>query len=211
MTTAWERFQQTALHGNVVLNFTSYPKGELAIYALAYREAADTLVEALKRRRWYSDMDSCPVVFLYRHSIELYLKAIILWGSGLVRLQSGENINTDNLFKTHRFTYLLPAVRRIFKEAGWLDNKVSEVPFGTLEEIEQLILSFEQIDPIGFAFRYPVDRDGAAALPERFHFNVIALGDEAQEMLKILDGAVTGVYEMFQTMARSLHEYAGEW
>jgi len=34
------------------------------------------------------------------HSIELYLKAIILWGAGLVRLQSGEDINTERLFET---------------------------------------------------------------------------------------------------------------
>ena len=156
MATTWDRFQQTALHGNVVLNFTSYPKGERTVYALAYRDAADTLVENFKQRNWYSDVDACPVVFLYRHSIELYLKAIILWSAGLVRLQSGEHINTDNLFATHRFKDLLPPVKRIFKEAGWLEQKTSEVRFGTFEEIEKLIFAFEEIDPISFAFRYPI-------------------------------------------------------
>lgn len=210
MATAWERFQQTALHGNVVLNFTSYPKGELAIYGLAYRDAANTLVTALKERRWYSDVDACPIVFLYRHSIELYLKAIILWGAGLVRLQSGEHISTDNLFATHRFRDLLPAVKRIFKEAGWLGHGPKDVQFGTFEEIEKLILAFEEIDPISFAFRYPVDRQGDANLPDNFHFNVIALGEETSEMLRMLDGAVTGVYEMFQTMASIQREMVGE-
>lgn len=162
MATAWERFQQTALHGNVVLNFTSYPKGELSVYALAYREAADVLIENFKQRNWYSDMDACPIVFLYRHSIELYLKAIILWGAGLVRLQSGEDINTDRLFETHKFGDLLPAVKRIFREAGWLNNGASGVKFGTFAEIDKLILSFEQIDPKSYAFRYPIDRKGNA-------------------------------------------------
>ncbi len=211
MTTAWERFQQTTLHGNVVLNFTSYAKGELGIYALAYRDAADMLVAAIKGRKWYSDVDACPIVFLYRHSIELYLKAIILWGAGLVRLQSGEEINTDNLFATHKFGDLLPPVKRIFKEAGWLgdncaDANAGEAKFGTFEEIEKLITAFEEIDPKSFSFRYPVDNKGEANLPEHFHFNVIALGEETSEMLKALDGAVTGVYEMFQTMASMAHE-----
>jgi hypothetical protein len=210
MATVWERFQQTALHGNVVLNFTSHPKGELAVYGLAYRDAADALVENVRQRKWYSDVDACPIVFQYRHSIELYLKAIILWGAGLVRLQSGEDINTDNLFATHRFRDLLPAVKRIFKEAGWLDNRTSSVQFGTFAEIEELILAFEEIDPISFAFRYPIDRSGNANLPEKFHFNVIALGQEAHKMLEMLDGAVTGVYEMFQTMASIQHEIAGQ-
>ena len=210
MATVWERFQQTALHGNVVLNFTSHPKGELAIYGLAYRDAANTLVTALKERKWYSDVDACPIVFLYRHSIELYLKAIILWGAGLVRLQSGEHINTDNLFATHRFRDLLPAVKRIFKEAGWLGDVAKDVQFGTFEEIEKLILTFEEIDPISFAVRYPVGRQGDANLPDNFHFNVIALGEETSEMLRMLDGAVTGVYEMFQTMASIQRDMAGE-
>lgn len=210
MATAWERFQQTALHGNVVLNFTSHPKGELSVYALAYREAADVLIENFKQRKFYSDMDACPVVFLYRHSIELYLKAIILWGAGLVRLQSGEDINTDRLFETHKFGDLLPAIRRIFKEAGWLNNSATGVRFGNFAEIEELILAFEQIDPRSHAFRYPIDRNGSANLPEHFHFNVIALGEEAHEMLRMLDGAVSGVYEMFQTIASIQHEAAGE-
>lgn len=210
MATAWERFQQTTLHGNVVLNFTSYPKGELAIYGLAYRESADTLVEAIRQRKWYSDIDACPIVFLYRHSIELYLKAIVLWGAGLVRLQSGEHIKTENLFVTHKFRDLLPPLRRIFKEAGWLGNEASEVQFGTFEEIEKLILAFEEIDPISFAFRYPIDKKGDANLPENFHFNVIALGEETSKMLRMLDGAVTGVYEMFQTMAAVQREMAGQ-
>jgi hypothetical protein len=139
----------------------------------------------------------------------LFLKAIILWGAGLVRLQSGEDIKTDKLFETHRFGDLLPAVKRIFKEAGWLASGASGVRFGTFAEIEKLILAFEQIDPKSYAFRYPIDKKGDANLPEHFHFNVIALGEEAHEMLKMLDGAVSGVYEMFQTMARMQQEVAG--
>ncbi|SRR6266496_381131 len=210
MATAWERFQQTAVHGNVVLNFTPYPKGELSIYALAYREAADILVENFKQRNYYSDMDACPIVFLYRHSTELYLKAIVLWGAGLVRLQSGEDIDTDKLFETHKFGDLLPAVKRIFKEAGWLDNEANGVKFGTLAEIEGLILAFEQMDARSYAFRYPIDRKGNATLPEHFHFNVVALGEEAHEMLRMLDGVASGVYEMFQEIASIQHDFVGE-
>jgi hypothetical protein len=208
MATVWERFRQTALHGNVVLNFTSYPKGELAVYGLAYRDAADALVNNLRHRHGYSDVDACPIVFLYRHSIELYMKAIILWGAGLVRLQSGEYINTDELFTTHKFRDLLPSVRRVFKEAGWDDNRTSDVEFGTFSEIEEFVLAFGEIDPRAFAFRYPIDRAGNASLPENFYFNVIALGDEAHKMLTMLDGAATGVYEMFQAMASLQHEVA---
>ena len=100
----------------MVLNFTPYAKGDLDVYGLAYREAADNLVEAFRSRRGYSDADACPIVFLYRQAVELYVKAIVLWGSGLVRLQSGEELNADKLLTTHEFSKLLPAMRRVFKD-----------------------------------------------------------------------------------------------
>lgn len=208
MATAWERFQQKTMHGNVVLNFTPYPKGDLAVYGGAYREAADTLVRDFEKRKGYSDADACPIAFLYRHSIELYLKAIILWGAGLVRLQSGEELNTENLLNTHKLGDLLPNLKRIFKEAHWLDETETETKFGTYKKIEEFILAFEAIDPNSFAFRYPVDKKGDASLPESFHFNVITLGHEASEMLKALEGAACGVYEMFQEMAAIQREYS---
>ncbi len=173
-------------------------------FDLRSRVYADVLVENFRQRNYYSDVDACPIVFLYRHSIELYLKAMILWGAGLVRLQCGEDINTDRLFETHKFGELLPAIKRIFKEAEWLENTARGVRFGTFAEIEKLILAFEQIDPRSYAFRYPIDRKGDASLPEHFHFNVIALGEEAHEMLRILDGAVSGVYEMFRRLPASI-------
>jgi hypothetical protein len=205
MTTSWERFQRHNLRGNVVLNFTTYPKGDLAVYGLAYREAADRLVEAFKAREWYSDADACPIVFLYRHAIELYMKHIILWGAGLVRLQSSEELSTDMLLNTHSLEELLPALTRVFKEAGWM-NVESGAKFGTLKEIKEFIHVIDEIDPKSFAFRYPVDTKGEAHLPEKFTFNVVALAEEASAMLRSLDGAAMGVYEIFQNMASICRE-----
>ena len=48
MTTRWERFQQEVVHGNVVLNFTSFPKGDLGVYAHAYQQAANSLVKEFR-------------------------------------------------------------------------------------------------------------------------------------------------------------------
>jgi hypothetical protein len=61
------------MHGNVVLNFTRHAKGDLHIYARGYQQAASALVEVFCPKPDYSDAESCPIVFLYRHAIELYL------------------------------------------------------------------------------------------------------------------------------------------
>jgi hypothetical protein len=75
MTTRWERFQQEVMHGNVVLNFTSYPKGDLSTYAHAYQEVANSLVEVFREKPYYSDAEACPIVFLYRPDVDLRVLA----------------------------------------------------------------------------------------------------------------------------------------
>ena len=44
-------------------DFTLHRKGEVQVYALAYREAADILVRASKARVWYRDI-ACPMTVL---------------------------------------------------------------------------------------------------------------------------------------------------
>ena len=76
----WGRFlSRERFHGNVVLNFMLFPKGELAAYGRSYHEAAQHLVKRMAASH-YRDPDACPIVFLYRHAVELYLKSIIPLG-----------------------------------------------------------------------------------------------------------------------------------
>jgi hypothetical protein len=137
----------------------------LQSYAHAYHEAANSLVQVFRGKAGYSDAEACPIVFLYRHAIELYLKAILLWGEGLVHLQTGDPLDVEVLFRTHEFRVLLPPVRRVFEIAGWLEAGKGLPKYGTYPEIEGVILEFEEIDPRSFAFRYPIDTKGEAHLP----------------------------------------------
>ncbi len=194
------------MHGNVVLNFTRHAKADLHIFARAYHQAASGLVDVFRAKSYYSDAEACPIVFLYRHAIELYLKAILLWGGGLVRLQTGEVLDLDKMFQHHDFKFLLPHVRKVFEVAGWLSPTIeAAIRYGTFAEIETVIMEFEEIDPGSFAFRYPVNTKGVAPLPEQFHFNVVALGEDLDLLLRALDGAAEGVYEQFQFLAGEYH------
>src|SRR4051812_30151389 len=68
---------------HTVLNWHNDAPGELRFYARSFHKAARTLIEnwELDRGHAPSDWDACPVVFLYRHALELYLKSVLL-GAG---------------------------------------------------------------------------------------------------------------------------------
>jgi hypothetical protein len=95
--------------------------------ARSYKQTAETLLESAlnsgEPRDW-----GYPVLFAYRHTLELYLKII------------GE-IDDD----THR---LLDCVRQVEKRHG------EKFPEG----IKNWIMEFDRIDPIGTAFRYADDQ-----------------------------------------------------
>lgn len=69
--------------GNVVLNFTGAPKRELALIGNEYFDAAKVLIERLAQKAGYSDLEAYPIVFLYRHALELYFKAVLSLGNDL--------------------------------------------------------------------------------------------------------------------------------
>lgn len=207
----WQRFRLKSWHGNVSLNIKNHPKGEFDAYAYSFQNAAHGLVERLRQQNGsYRDPDACPIVFLYRQAIELYLKAILVWGEGILRLQAQESFDFDKVVGTHKLAALMPLVKRVFDACGWVKPQGGEPKYGTYAEIETAILEIDEVDPLSYAFRYPINKKGKSALPDGFHFNVIAFGDEMDELLKMLDGAATGVYEHFQNLASIRQEYAGE-
>lgn len=197
----WSHFRGNSFHGNVVLNFTQFPKGEFAVYARAYHEAAQHLVSRLAARHGYRDVDACPIAFLYRHALELYLKSLIYWGNGLLRLKKkAAAIKQRELFQTHNLRKLVAGAKPIFRLAGSL-GKWPDRELKSFKHFERLILELEKIDPGSYSFRYPIDRKGAASLPGHFCFNVGAFADKLDGLLKLLDGAASWAYEMFQAEA----------
>lgn len=53
--------------------FSNFPQYELGYYGQAFLEAARTLMRSLRRRRGFSNVSAAPVLFTYRHAIELLM------------------------------------------------------------------------------------------------------------------------------------------
>src|SRR6266481_6394898 len=115
-------FKSTLPHGNVVFNFRGRAINDLSAFAAGYHEAGKILVSQLESASGYRDYEGYPILFLYRHALELYLKAIVYQGAQLVGLISDEKLNTEKLLTSHKLTGLVPAIEAIFKAVGWKWN-----------------------------------------------------------------------------------------
>ena len=151
-----------------------------SVYAHGYKVAADRLVDSIDNDRFEVDFIVYPVVFLYRQSIELYLKNIIKGSRGLLEMEIS--------FPKHHDIYKLWIDAKGLIVQIWPDNP--EVDF---TRIEGFIKQFSGYDPSSEIFRYPEDRKGNPVEINVKHINLRNLQNIMEELIGLLDGASTGI------------------
>jgi hypothetical protein len=188
--------------GNIVFNFSGDPIRALVPFAIGYREAAGALAVSF-RGDAYADYEGYPVLYLYRHSLELFLKAVVYRGANVMGLIGLERPNVPGLFSNHGLSRLLPAVRAIFRAMDW---DWDATPIGTHAEFENVVRQVDTIDPGSYAFRYPMSTSGEAHLPIHFVLNVPNFSETMDVVLRYLEGAGDLLEETFQTEAEAKYE-----
>lgn len=195
---------------NVVLNFRRSPDSEFGAYADAFHEAARLLAENLLQRPGYSDLEALPIVFLYRHAVELYLKAIVILGGNLL-VVNGEEIDSGELQRmmgSHRLTPLLPHVSRILAAVG-MKWSVDEPPeFRSFDDLTQVLREIEEVDANSFAFRYPINRRGEGSVPNNFTFDIATFAVTMDALVELLSAALTGLDATWDDVCDFLSETA---
>jgi hypothetical protein len=175
---------------NFPLNFMNNPQDEFGPYAEAYHRAAKILAKRLHRASGYMDTDALPVVFLYRHALELTLKAILLVGFGSP-LGEKYKITADDIkaaLASHSLAPMFLQTVRVFKAAKikWCPD----IPgFSTEAEMSQSLREFDKIDRKAVAFRYPTDRQLDGNLRTHFCFDLFDFAARMDLVLSTLNGA----------------------
>jgi len=117
-------------------------------YALAYYRAADRLVKTFNSfPDIFNDTLEIPIVFLYRHYVELTLKDLVSDGNtkfGNPRIDFSYGHKIDLWWKE-----LKPLLLRLFA----LEKSSEEI-----EAVEACLLEFSNVDDLSEAFRYPVHK-----------------------------------------------------
>lgn len=198
-------FINTSNPGNVVFNFTKDPIKDLTAFALGYRGAADRLATEFSRSAPRPDYEGYPILYLYRHSLELYLKAIVYRSAGLMGLMGKGRPDVPRLFNSHKLSRLIPPVRAVFNAMQWnFEFEGSE--FASFDEFERFIATIDSIDADSFAFRYPVNRRHQAILPHHYVINVVSFAEIMDSLLGYLEGAAHLIEENFQAATEASYE-----
>ena len=204
-------------------------------YATGYKEAADLLVSGMETRQSTGTYLAYPVMFLYRHYLELRLKEIVI---GLKELGAlSVDLGRLNLWpqlpdpkeRGHCLTYFWREML-----AYWFGAIEEDIVTGiVIEEVEptydivgERINELDEIDRSSEVFRYPVDNKtgkphqiSAPDLPElnhvkdvvdaiAYHLDTISglVYESKEELKELYEGAVDSYYQ-------DLHaDYlVGEW
>jgi len=175
--------------GNVVFNFVGKTIVEMAAFGAGYKRAGRAALEAVMSQPGYRDNDCYPVLYLYRHALELYLKAVVLRGAQLLSLTSDETVDTTHAYKCHVLTKFLPPLKAIFKDRGWAEGEGAK----QLNFICSVIEEVSRIDEGSFVFRYPGTNKGKPATDKHAVLNVVSYAEAVEQVIDSLDAAATGL------------------
>ena len=194
------------MHGNVVFNFLGNPIDDLVAFAQGYHTAGKILVEKMENSTGYRDYEGYPILYLYRHALELFIKAIVYKGAKLLKLISNKSLNTEKLFKEHKLSIFLPAIKIIFNEINWKWNfEISGLK--SFKDFSDFIREIDSMDPHSYIFRYPIKKTREASLNRHSVINVINFSRRLDPILDLLNGAVTGLGYEWDLAAETAYEF----
>lgn len=167
-------------------------------YAEGYKKAGDIAVQYVIDNKWYQDFLIFPIVFLYRHYLELRLKELLVVSSML--------LDQEVSVPTHHDLVLLWKQVRPNLERVWRDEQSRHNHDRIGERLEEL----SNADLRSFGFRYPVDTKGEPTLVGLVHINLKHLRDVIQGISTILDGSSIGMGEYLNAKQEIMAEYRAD-
>lgn len=180
--TAFEKWEYKQL-----IYVGDYPKPWISFRESFYR-ASEIIVKNLAAGRGFPDIEGPATVFLFRHYLELALKALVLRGRMLERPDKNAAIESvEKVEKIHDLAKLwklvLTDTRPKIAPRDW-DNY--DIPF-----VEQCIAEFDDKDKSkkGFAFRYPGEGG------ELFDYDFAYLEKAMKHVDQVLEGLTTYLIE----------------
>ena len=133
------------------LKWHNIPGHDLFLYARSFHQAAKSLAASF-RPDPLVDFDACPVVFMYRHALELQMKALVLGDGGNFLATKPDALSVH---KTHSVSWLAQFVVQIVTALKWEKGLKSD-GVENVADFKAVIEELNAVDPGSYAFRHPI-------------------------------------------------------
>jgi len=159
---------------NACLNFT-HGKNTWLGYSIGYKRGAAILSDFVCNQQEYQDTLIFPILFLYRHYIELMLKKI-LSNCAVVS-------EKDIKFKHHNLKKYWELAKENIKMCS-----EDPLPKEFIISIDSIVDQLNDVDSASDAFRYPSRKDGTPTLSGITYVNIKQLSEEIDKISGMLEG-----------------------
>lgn len=183
-----------------VISFTNDAKGDFGAFAKGYMRAANRLAASLLEAPRFPDYEAYPVVFLYRHALELSLKHVIYGAVQLAAFRRIDEIN-EQLKNNHDLVDLSRTAGKVLSLLFPNDEMLGRLN----ATVTAICKDWAQIDPRSDAYRYPIDTKGRPSTKKHQVVNLRSLAISMAAILEDLDTVHFGLnIETYK--ARELYE-----
>jgi hypothetical protein len=166
-----------------VLNWRNVPVEDLFLYARSFHTAAKKLAGSPQLDATpFTDFDACPVVFMYRHAVELQLKALVLGEGGNFLATKPDPIS---IYKTHSVSWLAQFVCQIVTALTW-EKEFRCEGIENLADFKAVVEDINSVDPGPHAFRYPVNTEGQGSVPGQVKLSVREFARRMDALVELL-------------------------
>lgn len=193
-------FDEISDMNSFVISFTNDPKGDFHAFAKGYTLAANRLAASLLDAQRFPDYEAYPVVFLYRHALELSLKHIIYGSVELAAFRRMDEIN-EQLKNNHDLVSLSQTAGKVLSLLFPNDEMLGRLK----TTVAALCKDWADIDPGSYAYRYPIDTKGRPSTKKHQVVNLRALSNRMAEVLEDLDTVHFGL-DMETYQAQKLYQ-----
>lgn len=173
---------------NFVISFSRTPKYDFGIFAQGYRFAANSVAKELIENGQFPDYKAYPVVFLYRHALELHLKNLIYRVAKLLVFKGVEDID-NKLHNNHKLDDLSSKVNNILSKLFPDDKELHQL----LKEVVLVAKEFSGIDSDSYSYRYPINTRGEHSTKSNQYVNLRSLATHMDNLLEQLESIDCGL------------------
>lgn len=185
---------------NVVISFLNNPIDDFGVFAKGYHLAANRLAEDFISKTGFRDYEGYPIVFLYRHALELNLKNISYCSMRLCVFKNIDLID-NKLYYNHDLFQLAELATKLLLKLFPDDLDIDKL----VNTIKTVTREFAEIDPKSYSYRYPIDKNGNYSTKKHQVVNILSIYNNMDKLLTDLE-TVNFYLDIETDQAQELYE-----